>query len=240
MVGGDPAAAGSGPKGGALGEGAGVELLTGLEPVTSSLPRKCSTTELQQHLASTRGGSPTTRWRRRRRMERVGGIEPPCAAWKAAVLPLNYTRKVGRAGRRRRAERGEIRGIWGGLPPTATESSAVDRAAAREDLPSGVEPWRVRRGRLVGEAGFEPAKAEPSDLQSDPFGRSGIPPPGIPEPGGAAPTCGPHRRLRVRERPTGRSVRSRAQSPGARGPMGRSVAGNGTLPCHPRVGLRFE
>ena len=25
------------------------ELLTGLEPVTSSLPRKCSTTELQQH-----------------------------------------------------------------------------------------------------------------------------------------------------------------------------------------------
>ena len=25
-------------------------------------------------------------------------------------------------------------------------------------------------------AGFEPAKAEPSDLQSDPFGRSGTPP----------------------------------------------------------------
>ena len=25
-------------------------------------------------------------------MERVEGIEPSCAAWKAAVLPLNYTR----------------------------------------------------------------------------------------------------------------------------------------------------
>jgi hypothetical protein len=25
-------------------------------------------------------------------MERVRGIEPPCAAWEAAVLPLNYTR----------------------------------------------------------------------------------------------------------------------------------------------------
>ncbi len=25
-------------------------------------------------------------------MERVRGIEPPYAAWKAAVLPLNYTR----------------------------------------------------------------------------------------------------------------------------------------------------
>ena len=25
--------------------------------------------------------------------ERVRGIEPPCAAWEAAVLPLNYTRE---------------------------------------------------------------------------------------------------------------------------------------------------
>ena len=25
-------------------------------------------------------------------MERVGGIEPPWSAWKAEVLPLNYTR----------------------------------------------------------------------------------------------------------------------------------------------------
>jgi hypothetical protein len=27
-------------------------------------------------------------------MERVKGIEPSCAAWKAAVLPLNYTRRL--------------------------------------------------------------------------------------------------------------------------------------------------
>src|SRR5262245_14756284 len=26
------------------------------------------------------------------RNQRVRGIEPPCAAWEAAVLPLNYTR----------------------------------------------------------------------------------------------------------------------------------------------------
>ena len=31
-------------------------------------------------------------------------------------------------------------------------------------------------GKVVEGAGFEPAKAEPSDLQSDPFGRSGTPP----------------------------------------------------------------
>jgi len=51
---------------------------------------------------------------------------------------------------------------------------------------------------------------------------------------------GPHRRLRVRERPTGRSVRSRALIPHPRGHEGCSVAEGGTLPCHPRVGLRFE
>ena len=53
------------------------------------------------------------------------GIEPTLSAWKAEVLPLNYTR----------------------------------------DLKFLVE----------GE-GFEPSKAEPSDLQSDPFDRSGTPP----------------------------------------------------------------
>ena len=52
------------------------------------------------------------------------GIEPTPSAWKAEVLPLNYTR-----------------------------------------IPLNVEG-----------AGFEPAKAEPSDLQSDPFDRSGTPP----------------------------------------------------------------
>jgi hypothetical protein len=49
------------------------------------------------------------------------GIEPTPSAWKAEVLPLNYT-------------------------------------------------------RLVEGGGFEPPKAEPTDLQSAPFGRSGTPP----------------------------------------------------------------
>ena len=33
-----------------------------------------------------------------------------------------------------------------------------------------------KEGRMVEREGFEPSKAEPSDLQSDPFGRSGTPP----------------------------------------------------------------
>ena len=55
------------------------------------------------------------------------GIEPTQSAWKAGVLPLNYTRSM--------------------------------------------------YLRMVVEGGgFEPPKAEPADLQSDPFGRSGTPP----------------------------------------------------------------
>ena len=34
----------------------------------------------------------------------------------------------------------------------------------------------MKRKEMVEGEGFEPSKAEPSDLQSDPFGRSGIPP----------------------------------------------------------------
>ena len=30
------------------------------------------------------------------KLERVMGIEPTCAAWEAAVLPLNYTRAAGK------------------------------------------------------------------------------------------------------------------------------------------------
>ncbi len=56
------------------------------------------------------------------------GIEPTYSAWKAEVLPLNYTRS------------------------SSTKST------------------------LVEGGGFEPPKAEPSDLQSDPFGHSGTPP----------------------------------------------------------------
>ena len=53
------------------------------------------------------------------------GIEPTLSAWKAEVLPLNYTRA-------------SLKFLEG--------------------------------------AGFEPAKAEPPDLQSGPFDRSGTPP----------------------------------------------------------------
>ena len=66
------------------------------------------------------------------------GIEPTLSAWKAEVLPLNYTRI----------------------------SALLCTSYAQGLLPLS----------LVEGEGFEPSKAEPSDLQSDPFGRSGTPP----------------------------------------------------------------
>jgi hypothetical protein len=73
------------------------------------------------------------------RLERVMGIEPTSSAWKAEVLPLNYTR---------------------------LQTDAQHLSNSQGDP----------RVMLVEGGGFEPPKAEPSDLQSDPFGRSGTPP----------------------------------------------------------------
>ena len=63
------------------------------------------------------------------------GIEPTPSAWKAEVLPLNYTR----------------------LPDTKLCQILYFSS-------------------MVEGGGFEPPKAEPSDLQSDPVDRLGTPP----------------------------------------------------------------
>ena len=69
------------------------------------------------------------------------GIEPTLSAWKAEVLPLNYTR---------------------------TGTSPAPKTAAKTAMNGTIQ--------MVEGGGFEPPKAEPSDLQSDPFDRSGTPP----------------------------------------------------------------
>ena len=73
------------------------------------------------------------------------GIEPTSSAWKAEVLPLNYTRLTMR---------------W------VTFGSALTPNLVRNP----------HLTHLVEGGGFEPPKAEPTDLQSVPFGRSGTPP----------------------------------------------------------------
>ncbi len=66
------------------------------------------------------------------------GIEPTSSAWKAEVLPLNYT-----------------------------------RCRIMLEVPTWRPSWP---SHVVEGGGFEPPKAEPSDLQSDPFDHSGTPP----------------------------------------------------------------
>ncbi len=69
-----------------------MEPTPGFEPGTSSLPRKCSTPELCGHYTqATKQPSSLPSWPILL-LERVMGIEPTSSAWKAEVLPLNYTR----------------------------------------------------------------------------------------------------------------------------------------------------
>ncbi len=77
------------------------------------------------------------------------GIEPTSSAWKAEVLPLNYTRIVI---------------LRSPFPILLTLTRINDL-----DCPQ-------KRPKMVEGGGFEPPKAEPADLQSAPFGRSGTPP----------------------------------------------------------------
>ena len=81
-------------------------------------------------------------------LERVAGIEPAPSAWKAEVLPLNHTRRA-----------------------TPTNFPLPFRALRPFSAIAALPCWRVVEG-----VGFEPTKAEPSDLQSGPFGHSGTPP----------------------------------------------------------------
>ena len=214
----------------------------GLEPMTSSLPRKCSTTELQQPAV---GSAPRSQapqpspdaFSRRRaarpveslqresgdrsesRVERAAGIEPALSAWKAEVLPLNYARSGVQF------PPAAPPGVHGRCSPQAALALHKTRSARRtkqNELHRGKDPERarIRRGRgseegMVGGAGFEPAKAWPSDLQSDPFGRSGIPPwtpvrgaegSRRPPPGVVRAPDVRCRRNRARRRPLGRRV----------------------------------
>ena len=77
------------------------------------------------------------------------GIEPTLSAWKAEVLPLNYTRPSSFVYRQ---------------PPVQPKVSITPYSCT------------VPASHVVEGGGFEPPKAEPTDLQSAPFDRSGTPP----------------------------------------------------------------
>ena len=77
------------------------------------------------------------------------GIEPTLSAWKAEVLPLNYTRP---------------------------SSFVYRQPPVQPKVPNPPYSRTVPASHVVEGGGFEPPKAEPTDLQSAPFDRSGTPP----------------------------------------------------------------
>ena len=106
-------------------------------------------------------------------LERAMGIEPTWPAWKAGTLPLSYAR-----GERKftvPSSRFQVNGHNRDRHPPQT-------ARCRKSTPFLLSTWNLPLETLnsllmVDRGGFEPPKAEPSDLQSDPFGRSGTCPP---------------------------------------------------------------
>ena len=89
-------------------------------------------------------------------MERVMRIELTPSAWKAEVLPLNYIR-IKWSGRRDSNSR-----------PSPWQGDALPLSHFRTQIISSIE-------LMVEGGGFEPPKAQLTDLQSAPFGHSGNP-----------------------------------------------------------------
>ena len=81
-------------------------------------------------------------------------IELTPSAWKAEVLPLNYIRTIKN---------------WSGRRDSNSRPSPWQGDA----LP--LSHFRTFLKKLVEGDGFEPSKAQLTDLQSAPFGHSGIP-----------------------------------------------------------------
>ena len=99
------------------------------------------------------------------------GIEPTSSAWKAEVLPLNYTRNDD-----------ELLALVTALALSSfrIKTRTGDRTPVIPDLGKTSSATKLCASpppqNMVEGAGFEPAKAEPADLQSAPVDRLGTPP----------------------------------------------------------------
>jgi hypothetical protein len=105
--------------------------------------------------------------------KRVKGIEPSSLAWKAIALPLSYTRSLNQF---------LHHFAWNNVASTSlfekrcSKNFAANKCPTK-DLLTVLVCHPTEEQMQLGGAGFEPAKAEPPDLQSGPFDRSGNPPP---------------------------------------------------------------
>ncbi len=103
--------------------------------------------------------------------KRVEGIEPSSLAWKAIALPLSYTRGVSVLAGDGPSLSGRCLLVFGFV--SCVDGGRGNCWVGCFGAWSGVSNGLRGMGWEVGSAGFEPAKAEPLDLQSSPFDRSG-------------------------------------------------------------------
>ena len=105
------------------------------------------------------------------------GIEPTSSAWKAEVLAVELHPHLYTVN--------SCRNFWPGtFGPKPVESSGSAQSIANPSHQSQppiqgcgqIHPKHPNRSIVVEGGGFEPPKAEPADLQSAPFDRSGTPP----------------------------------------------------------------
>jgi hypothetical protein len=93
------------------------------------------------------------------------GIEPTLSAWKAEVLPLNYTRKSLNLRRSKSSLPCRFCRTFFSVLILQTNTTLYTHCY-----------FILHIFNLVEGEGFEPSKTESADLQSAPFGRSGTPP----------------------------------------------------------------
>ncbi len=98
------------------------------------------------------------------------GIEPTSSAWKAEVLPLNHTRSIHGVSH----EYVQVKCSMPSHPRPRELPCVLARLFSSNTQESQNLPRTCTS--VVEGGGFEPPKAEPSDLQSDPFDHSGTPP----------------------------------------------------------------
>lgn len=88
------------------------------------------------------------------------GVEPSSSAWKAAALPLSYTRALASSI----------------ILPTISGTKVTARRSSKLQGPAN---WPLEKGPIFAKWGVQDSnlrRPKPSDLQSDPFDRSGNPP----------------------------------------------------------------
>ena len=135
-----------------------------IERATSPLPRECSTTEPHGPADPWPCGPPIDRLQFEKgsigalvELERETGIEPASLAWKARVLPLNYSRAAlpNQLALTRYHNPGTTN-ITQCIRPFGTGTGRLTSAPApRPSDKSNIEQKRPKN--LVDEAGFEPA-----------------------------------------------------------------------------------